>query len=96
MNNLLRASNSPSEIYYCQPYFRSLFESLKTLYWKQKPIISYPLVCYRGASASNEEISSYKKNVGQIIQNLGFLSTSTDLETGENFARNLIFVIEVK
>ena len=57
--------------------------------------MSYPLVCYRGASASADEIENYQKNKGQIIQNLGFLSTSTDLAKGEWFAKNLMFVITV-
>ena len=57
--------------------------------------MSSPLTCYRGASASDEEIKNYYKNKGEIIQNLGFLSTSTDIQIGENFARNLMFVIEI-
>ena len=51
-NNILRVSNSPSEIYYCQPYLKDLFEAIKTLYLKQKHTVSYPLIFYRGASAS--------------------------------------------
>ena len=92
-NNLLRASRNPSEIYYCQPYFRQLYKAIWELYQKQE---LSELVCYRGANASQEEIQNYKKNVGEIIQNLGFLSTTIDKETAENFAGNLIFVINVK
>ena len=55
--------------------------------------IPYPLICYRGGSASEEEINNYKKNVGQIIMNLGFLSTSTERNAVEIFAKNIIFVI---
>ena len=51
------------------------------------------MICYRGGSASEEEILNYKKNEGQIIQNLGFLSTSLDVKIGEKFARNIMFVI---
>ena len=43
-----------------------------------------------------EEIKNYENNVEEIIQNLGFLSTTTDKETAENFAKNLIFVVNVK
>ena len=92
-NNLLRASKNPSEIYYCQPYFRQLYKAIWELYQKKE---KSELVCYRGANASQEEILNYKKNVGEIIQNLGFLSTTTDKETAYNFAENLIFVINVK
>ena len=55
-NNLLRASKDPAEMYYCQPYFRELFEALKSLYQKQKSQAKYPIMCYRGGSASEEEI----------------------------------------
>lgn len=94
-NNILRASKNPAEIYYCQPYFKALFEAIKSLYLKQKPTLSYPMLCFRGASASSEEIENYKKNTGHIVQNLGFLSTSTDLASCENFAKNLMFVITI-
>ena len=55
----------------------------------------YPLICYRAASGSAQEINNYKKNCGQIIQNLGFLSTSTDIATSEHFAKNLMLIIMV-
>ena len=54
------------------------------------------LVCYRGASASDWEIDNYKKNVGEIIQNLGFLSTSTDKNTAKKFLTNLMIVITIE
>ena len=95
-NNLLRASKDPAEIYYCQPYFRELFESITKLHKQQLKTNKYPLICYRGGSASQEEILNYKKNEGQIIQNLGFLSTSLDVKIGEKFANNLMFVIEIQ
>ena len=61
-NNLLRAYNNPTEAYYCQPYLKALFEAIKQLYLKQKSTMSYPLYCFRGASATDEEINNYKKN----------------------------------
>ena len=59
-NNLLRASKNPAEIYYCQPYFRGLFESISNLYKSQQENTKESLICYRGASASESEISNYK------------------------------------
>ena len=94
-NNLLRAYNNPAEAYYCQPYLKALFEAIKSLYAKQKPTMGNSLTCYRGASALDEEIENYKKNEGEIIQNLGFLSTSTDRDTAENFAKNLMFIVQI-
>ena len=94
-NNILRAYENPTEAYYCQPYLKALFEAIKSLYAKQKPTMEYPIFCFRGASALDEEIENYKKNEGEIIQNLGFLSTSTDLDTAENFAKNLMFIIQI-
>ena len=61
-NNLLRAYKNPTEAYYCQPYLKALFEAIKSLYAKQKPTMEYPIFCFRGASASDEEINNYKKN----------------------------------
>ena len=52
-NNLLRASTNPSEVYFCQPYFKALFEAVYSLYYEQKSSIKHPLICYRGASASD-------------------------------------------
>ena len=95
-NNLLRAYNNPTEAFYCQPYLKALFESIKSLYIKQKPTMGDSLICYRGATASTEEIENYKNNCGKIIQSLGFLSTSTRLSIGEYFAKNLMFVITIK
>ena len=95
-NNLLRAYNNPTEAFYCQPYLKALFDVIKLLYIKQKPKMGDSLTCYRGASASTEEIESYKNNCGKIIQNLGFLSTSAKLSFGEYFAKNLMFVIKIK
>ena len=63
-NNLLRASKNPAEIYYCQPYFRELFESITKLHKQQLKTNKYPLICYRGGSASEKEILNYKKNKG--------------------------------
>ena len=34
-NNLLRSSRNPSEIFYCQPYFRDLFQAIKSLHAQQ-------------------------------------------------------------
>lgn len=54
------------------------------------------LTCYRGGTADDEEIAKFNKNKGEIIQNLGFLSTTTDRKIGEEFANNLMFIISVK
>ena len=35
-NNLLRASKNPSELYYCQPYLRVLFQAINKLYLEQR------------------------------------------------------------
>ena len=61
-NNILRAYKNPTEAYYCQPYLKALFEAIKSLYVKQKPTMIDSLTCYRGASASDDEINNYKKN----------------------------------
>ena len=73
-----------------------MFESITELYKKERQALKSPVICYRGGSASEEEILNYKKNEGQIIQNLGFLSTSLDVKIGEKFANNLMFVIEIQ
>ena len=53
------------------------------------------LVCYRGGTASDEEIKFYQNNVGKVILNLGFLSTSRNENIATKFADNLFFVIKV-
>ena len=53
-------------------------------------------MCYRGGTASFKEIQYYKKNVGSIIQTLGFLSTSRKRNVAERFVNNLLVMIIVK
>lgn len=53
-------------------------------------------MCYRGAKASPKEIEYYKNNVGNIIQMMGFFSTSMDRSVGERFVDNILMKIRVK
>ena len=95
-NNLLRSSRNPSEIFDCQPYFRDLFKVIKTLHLTQAPLIpNQGLILYRGATASEKEINFYKNNVGKIVMNLGFFSTSRNEKRANKFAENLFFIIKM-
>ena len=46
VNNLLRSTENPCLIFYIQPYFKSLFNSIYLLHKYQK--INKSFVCYRG------------------------------------------------
>ena len=93
MNNLLRASADQTEIFYCQPYFKALFGIIKELYKEQKSKSNQTF--YRGGCATEQEISKYQKSKGYVIQNLGFLSTTSDQNQAADFINNIKFVITV-
>ena len=44
--------------------------------------------CYRGGIISESEIKQLMENVGDFVQNLGFLSTSLSLETALIYLKN--------
>jgi hypothetical protein len=92
MNNLLRACSHPSEIYYIQPFFKDLFLAVRSLQL-QTNLGDY--VCYRGGFVARQEIEQLQNNVGGIVKNLSFLSTSLSEETAQSFKKNVVFEIIV-
>ena len=44
---------------------------------------------------SSEEVEFFRNNIGEVIQNLGFMSTSLNKETAFMFTKNLFIEIEV-
>lgn len=53
-------------------------------------------MCYRGGQANEEEIKGLMQNIGEMVQNLGFLSTSFSKETANIYVKNVFFEILVK
>lgn len=41
-------------------------------------LLNVGFICYRGGVISEEEVLVMQKNIGEIVQNLGFFSTSED------------------
>jgi hypothetical protein len=54
INNLLRLSRHPAEIYYIQPFFKDLFEAVNFLHQSSKKLkaTNKPFIFYRGGLAS--------------------------------------------
>ena len=96
LNKLLRSSKDCTELFYCQPYFQKLLNAVYSLYKSYRKKNNRTFICYRGATASEKEINYYENNVGDIIQTLGFLSTSRKKRIAERFAGNLMLMITVK
>ena len=83
VNSVLRLCKDPTAIYVLQPYFKDLFQSISKLYLEQQKKKSDEthnyrnFTCYRGAAISEREVQQFKSNINSVVENLGFLSTST-------------------
>ena len=92
INNLLRSCSHPCEIFYLQPILKDLFRAIQTL---QKQAKAEEFVCYRGGFIDRLETEELRKNVGQVVKNLSFLSTSLNESMAAVFKKNVMFEIVV-
>lgn len=98
-NNLLRLSLQPTKIYYIQPYIKDLFDSVMNMhqiYLNSSKNEQKYFICYRGATLSPSEMDYLANSVNKVVQNLGFLSASIDLEIAESYTTNAFFEIAVR
>lgn len=76
---MLRLSNHPAHLFYIQPYFKDLFQAVSSMFKENlESLLNVGFICYRGGVISEEEVLVMQKNIGEIVQNLGFFSTSED------------------
>lgn len=81
-------------MYYIQPYFKDLFNAVFELYSEQREKKKFKqFFCFRGGNMSEDEIHYFKAN--DVVQNLGFLSTSLSKEEALEYSANAFFEIHV-
>lgn len=92
VNNLLRCSRSADQLFYIQPYFAGLYRAIKDEYSKWKVNNNQSkLVFYKGADVKTDELKQLE--VGNIVQNLCWFSTTYLESMADTFTVNVLFVI---
>ena len=93
LNRILRFKKHPFEVHYIQPFVADLYNFIRDSFVQKH---ERKFKCYRGAYLAQEEIDKIKKaQQGEIIQCLGFMSTSTNKKTALTFATNVLIIIDV-
>ena len=96
LNSLIRVSEDPLELNYIQLPFQDIFKVVQHLYRKQTDYLKQFGEVYRGCELSPNDIKKFKSmKKGEVIELLGFISTSKDKGTGQFFIRNAFIIIEL-
>lgn len=87
LNNILRSSKDPLQMYYSQYFVNALSQAIN--YRSPKTILrKRGFFCYRGAFFTIPEKKMLKQSIGKLIKTLGFLSTSLRKEVALDFGIN--------
>ena len=96
LNAIIRGSDDPFTLFYVQLPFKDVFESVRELYEQQELVKEgEELHLYRSTYLSEEEIDFFKNNTGEVIELLGFISTTKNIVSSRNFEGNAILEIIV-
>ena len=94
LNSMIRATDDPFSLFYTHILFHDLFKAVKHM-WRSHKVVEQEFKVYRSTMLSDQEISFFRENSGQVIELLGFVSTSRNIGVTSNFRGNALIEVVV-